>query len=115
MKAMAIFAGITAVIVLVGGWVFGLAYDTPEAQRAVWVSAVVAFVVQLLAFAVVRATVGTNVVAGWGLGSLVRLLVLAVYALVIVRAFGLPLSPALISLATFFFISMLIEPLLLTV
>jgi hypothetical protein len=42
-----------------------------------------------------------------------RFAVLGVYALVFVKALGLPSGAALISLAAFFFISTLIEPLLL--
>jgi hypothetical protein len=39
--------------------------------------------------------------------------VLLVYGLVVVRAFGLVPIAALLSLATFFFLSMLVEPLVL--
>jgi hypothetical protein len=38
-----------------------------------------------------------------------------VYALVVVQALGLSATPALVSLATFFFLSTLVEPLLLNV
>jgi hypothetical protein len=41
--------------------------------------------------------------------------VLVVYALVIVPALGVLATPALLSLATFFFLSTLVEPLLLNV
>jgi hypothetical protein len=44
-----------------------------------------------------------------------RFLVLGVYALVVVKALGLPVEPALVSLAAFFFLSSLVEPLLLNV
>jgi hypothetical protein len=50
---------------------------------------------------------------GWGLGALLRLITLAVYALVFVNALALPATAALISLATFFFLSTLVEPLVL--
>ena len=40
-------------------------------------------------------------------------LTLAIYALAVVSAAGLERTPALISLATFFFVTMLVEPLLL--
>jgi hypothetical protein len=50
---------------------------------------------------------------GWGVGTLVRVLSLVLYALIVVPAYGLPRSAALVSLVTFLFVSMLVEPLLL--
>ena len=46
---------------------------------------------------------------GTGLGALMRLLVLGVYAVVVVRALGLPSAPALVSLAAFFFLAKFTE------
>ena len=114
MKAVALFAAATALIIGVGGWVFTRVYPTADGQRAVVASALVAAVVQLLAFAVLRIK-RSNAFAAWGLGAVLRLGVLAVYALYAVRAFGLDGTPALLSLATFFFLSTLVEPLLLNV
>jgi hypothetical protein len=54
-----------------------------------------------------------NLMLGWGIGAVLRVVVLAVYALLIVPALGLPGAAALVSLVTFMFLSMLIEPLLL--
>jgi hypothetical protein len=51
--------------------------------------------------------------AAWGAGSLVRLLTLVVYALLVVKTFGLSPAPALLSMAVFFFLSTLVEPLFL--
>jgi hypothetical protein len=79
-------------------------------RRAVAVSAIVAVVVQMGAFTAALALARTNVMAGWGLGAVVRLVALALYALVFVPPLGLPLSAALISLALFLFLSTLIEP-----
>ena len=42
-----------------------------------------------------------------------RLMALAAYALVVTRALGLPSAAALVSLAAFFFLSTVVEPLLL--
>jgi hypothetical protein len=50
---------------------------------------------------------------GWGIGALIRVIVLAAYGLSATR-FGLPLGAALVSLAAFLFASMLVEPLFLT-
>jgi hypothetical protein len=81
--------------------------------RAVWISAAIAMCTQWLAFAIARPFVKKNPIAGWGLGSLLRFVVLAVHALVGVKALGLDSSPALLSLVGFLFITMLVEPLFL--
>ena len=107
------FAGITLVLIAVMAWVMTFVFQSPDASRAVWISAAVAFSVQLIAFAIVKLSAKTNVIAGWGLGAILRFLVLGVYALVFVKALGLPSGAALVSLAAFFFLSTLIEPLLL--
>lgn len=114
MKAVALFAAATAAIIGVGGWIFTRFYPTADGQRAVAASAIVAVVVQLSGFAVLRAK-RSNPIAAWGLGAVLRIVVLSVYALFVVKAFGLPLAPALLSLATFFSLSTLVEPLLLNV
>lgn len=115
MKAGALFAGATAGIILVSGWVLTLVFPSMDGRQAIVTSALVAFAVQLFGFAIVRFAARSNPIAGWGLGVLLRFVVLAVYALVIVKAFALASAPALVSLATFFFLSTLVEPLLLNV
>jgi hypothetical protein len=115
-RALALFALVAAVVVVVGGWILTLVYPGEAARRAIVASAVVAFVVQLVAFAIARrAAQRSNAVAGWGLGALLRMAVFALYALVLVQALGLVSTPALISLAVFLFVSTLVEPLLLNV
>jgi hypothetical protein len=69
--------------------------------------------VQLFSFTVARAWTATNVVAGWGMGMLIRFIVLAIYAFLSSRVLGLPVAAALVSLAAFFFVSTLLEPVLL--
>ena len=113
MKRWALFAAASLVIIAAGAGLLGLIFAEPGERRAVLTSAAVAWPVQLLGFAVARTLAAGNVMAGWGLGMLLRLGALAVYALVIVEAFALPAAPALLSLAAFFFASTLIEPLLL--
>ena len=110
---MAIFAAISVAIIAVVGGAMSLVYTSPADHRAIVISGVVAFVVQLLAFAIARLVARENVIAGWGVGALMRMLVLGVYGLVLVKALGLPSAPALLSLAAFFFLSTLVEPLLL--
>jgi hypothetical protein len=110
---MALFALAAASIIGILAWVFGLVFTGAREPRAIWISAALAFVVQLVSFAIVTAGRKKNVIAAWGVGTLLRFAVLTVYALVIVRAFALPSGAALVSLATFFFLSTLVEPLLL--
>ena len=50
---------------------------------------------------------------GWGTGSLVRFGTLGAYALVASLVLHLSMTPALVSLALFYFLSMVIEPLFL--
>ena len=114
MKAIALFALATAVLIAGVGWVLGLVFVAPGEARAVWVSAVVAFVVQLVGFALARVAGKDNMIAGWGVGMLLRMLVLGVYAFVVTPALELPSGAALIALVSFFFVSTLVEPLFLS-
>ena len=115
MKAFALFTAVSAAIVAGAGALLALLYRAGPERHALWVSAWVALGVQLFAFAIVRLTLRSNVVAGWGLGALLRMAALGVYAFVVVNALGLVSGAALISLATFFFLTTLVEPLLLNV
>jgi len=113
MKPVAAFAGLSLAVIALAGWLISLAYGSPEASRAIWTSAAVAFCVQVLAFTIVKLSAKTNMMAGWGVGAILRFVVLGVYALVFVKAIGLPSGAALLSLVAFFFLSTLLEPLLL--
>jgi hypothetical protein len=112
-KAFAMFAIVGALVIGVAAWVLSLVYGGADERHAILVSAVVAFGVQLLAFAIMRLTAEKNVIAAWGLGALLRFLVFVVYVLVIVKAFALPATVAMISMAVFLFASTLVEPLFL--
>jgi hypothetical protein len=111
-KALAFFA-IAAVLTLGGAWGITVLRPEPEIARAVWTSAVIALGVQLVAFAIAKPFVATNPIAGWGLGSLLRMLVLVLYAVVGTKALALSSGPALMSLVGFLFVTMLVEPLFL--
>lgn len=113
MKQALAFAAVCAVIIFGGAWGITILRPEPEMARAVWSSAVIAFGVQLLSFAVARPFLATNPIAGWGLGSLIRFAVVAVHAFVGVKALGLVSGPALLSLVGFLFVTMLVEPLFL--
>lgn len=107
------FAAATAALIAISYLVLQLGFDSPGDSGALRTSAMIALAVQLVTFAIARRMPVRNLMLGWGIGSVLRVLVLAVYALLIVPALGLPSSAALVSLATFMFLSMLVEPLLL--
>ncbi len=116
MKGFLLFGGACALIIAVAAAGLHLFYRAPVEHDAILVSAGVAIVVQLFAFAIVKlAARGGNVIAGWSLGALLRFAALGLYAMVGARELGLPSGAALVSLALFFFVSMLVEPLLLNV
>ena len=108
MKAIALFALATAFLIGVLGWVLGLVFTAPEDARALWVSAGLALVVQLFGFVLARMSAKSNVIAGWGVGMLLRLLTLGVYVLIqqiegnltipLVMANRVRLHPALVAI-----------------
>lgn len=113
----AVFLYATACVVVIGlaGGLFTVLFGSPLERRAVWVSAMVALVVQVAAFAIARAMVdGGRGIAGWGLGAVICFAALIIYGFAS-RALGLPSNAALLSLATYFFLTELIEPPLLNV
>lgn len=112
MKATLRYAVASAVLLVVLGVVLLLAYGV-EVRRAIAWSAGVSFVTQLVAFAIVRRMAAKNVLAGWGLGAILRFVVFGVWALVCIKSLGLPSAVAMVSMATFLFASTLVEPLFL--
>jgi hypothetical protein len=108
-----LFAAASAALIALAAWVLGVLYAAPAELHGIRVGAVVAFVVQLLTFAIARLSVkSNNVIAGWGIGAVLRLLTLGVYALVVVDALGLtPNAP--VYMLVFLFVTMVIEPLFL--
>ena len=107
------FAGfVAATIVVACGGAYAVTFFVPGADvaRSVWTSAVIVVGVQALAFALVRMLGPANVIAGWGLGMIVRFIALIAFGLMGVKALGLSMQPALLSMAGFFFVSTVIEP-----
>ena len=96
-------------------WVIGMLLVPDEAvRRALGITAVLALVVQLVAFAIARAWVKKqNVMAGWGIGIALRFAALLLFGLIGVQRLGLPVGPSLLALAMFLFVTTLIEPLFL--
>lgn len=88
-------------------------FTDPAAAKAVSASAWLAFGVQTMTFAIARLVSRENVIAGWGLGVVLRFATVAFWAFLGVKALGIPSSPALVSLVIFFFVSTLVEPLFL--
>ena len=108
-RGIRLYALASAAVIAVAVGAFALAWDGDK-RDAVLVSAGVAWVLQLVAFAIARLLAATgNAIAGWGLGAIVCLVSLVVYGFVC-RATGLPTDAAMLSLATFFFLTEVIEP-----
>ena len=82
-------------------------------RQAILASAVLALLVQLLAFGVARMFRGRHVFVGWGTGSAMRFVALAFYALIVAKLWAAPATVALLSFAAFLFVTTVIEPLFL--
>ena len=114
-RGIVLYALASLVAIGLAAGVLVAVYSESSERQAVLVSALVALVVQVIAFAIARLLAGRgSAIAGWGLGALICFAALVVYGFVS-RALGLPSNAALVSLATFFFLTELIEPPLLTV
>jgi hypothetical protein len=113
MRATVAFAAAAVLLIAVSALVLSRFYGSPDEVRSIAVSAVVALCVQMLTFAMLKMSGSKHVIAAWGVGAVVRLVILVVYMLVIVPAVGLTTSAPLF-LAVFLFVTMVVEPLLLT-
>ncbi len=111
-QALARYALVVLGVVVVGGLLLSLAFHGPGDSTAIWASGAVAVALQLSAFAVGRRAGQAGLMARMGAGALVRFFGLIAYALVAVLALKLPAVAALISMATFLFLSTLLDPLL---
>ena len=116
-RAIAFFAGVSAALIIVSTVVLRLYFRTVEQHDAMLVSAGLAFAVQLGSYMLLRPGRPGHGVPGellirWALGAGLRFLVLVLYA-PLARIANLSLEAALVSLVTFFFLTMMAEPLLL--
>jgi hypothetical protein len=107
------FVALATLMILGGAWGITTLRPEPEIVRAVWASAVLALGVQVVGFLIARSFAKTNPIAGWGIGALLRMFTLLIYAVVGTKALGLESVPALLSLVGFLFVTMLVEPLFL--
>ena len=112
-RAVGLYAVATIASVIVTGWLLSLIFHAPGDTKAIALSGVVAIAVQLVAFAFAVTRGPKEAIIGRGIGSLLRFFTLMVYAVLVAKVLVLPLAPALISLAAFFFLTTLIEPLFL--
>ena len=114
-RAVLLYGLASALAIVLAGGVFTAVYGSSLERSTIWLSALVALVVQVVAFAIARAMVdGGRGIAGWGLGAVICFVALIVFGFAS-RALGLPSDAALLSLATYFFLTELIEPPLLNV
>ena len=114
-RGMALYALACVVLIGLAGGVFTAVYGSSNDRAAIWISALVALVVQMVAFTIARILSDKgNGIVGWGIGAVICFVSLIVYGFVS-RALGLPLNAALLSLATYYALTELIEPPLLTV
>jgi hypothetical protein len=92
-------------------------FRTVDQHKAMLVSAGLAFAVQLGSYALLRPARAGRGMPGellirWAIGAVLRLFVLVLYA-PLARIINLSVEAALVSLVTFFFLTMMAEPLLL--
>jgi hypothetical protein len=114
MKRALFFAVTCVAVIAVVWWLAEVLFPNDAGRQALGTAAAVAFVAQMVAFLVARGFARRkNVMAGWGIGIALRFVVLLLFGLVAVPKLGLPLGTSLLALATFLFVSTLIEPLFL--
>jgi hypothetical protein len=109
MKAMAWFGGAVVAIVLVSGLMLAIPFSSSPDRNAIRSSALVALIVQALAFGVAKLLGTRSFLAGWMVGIAIRFGTLVVYGIVAVKVLAMPAPAALISLVTFLFLSTLAE------
>ena len=116
-RALGYFAGVSGALIIIATIVLRAYFRTVDDHKAMLVSAGLAFAVQLGSYALLRPKRAGRGVPGellvrWAYGSALRLIVLVLYA-PIARIANASLDAALVSLVTFFFLTMMAEPLLL--
>jgi hypothetical protein len=116
-RALSFFAGVSGALIITGTIILRTYFRTVAEHHAMLISAGLAFAVQLGSYALLRPARPGKGAPGelmirWGIGAVLRFFVLLLYA-PIARIMFLSLDAALVSLVTFFFLTMMAEPLLL--
>ena len=116
-RALGLFAAVSAALIVIATAILRMYFRTVDEHRSMLVSAGLAFAVQLGSYAFLRPGRGKHSAPGgllirWAVGAVMRFVVLMVYA-PLARIMFLSLDAALVSLVTFFFLTMMAEPLLL--
>jgi hypothetical protein len=109
-KGFAGFAVAMVALTAVSAWAMTLAFSGPRDGAAILTSAVLALAIQLGTFSMLRRLAASNLIGAMGAGMAVRFGSLILYALLAPGVLLLPVAPALLSLALFYFLSMVIEP-----
>jgi hypothetical protein len=114
LKAWLTYAGVGLLVVAAGAGVGSLLVPASE-SRAVWFSAGLAWVLQLIAFGGLVAVRERNewFLAGWLGGLVLRFGAVGLVAFWLSRSDVLPRAAALLSLVVFVFVLLLMEPLFL--
>ena len=114
MKRALSFAAACAATIGAAWAIAVLMLQDATSRRGLMIAAMVAFVVQMISFFIAREFARRqNVMAGWGLGIALRFVVLLLFGFIAVPSLGVPMSSSLLGLATFLFVTTLIEPLFL--
>lgn len=116
-RSVGLFALISLAIIFHAWLLLRLVFTGDAQNQALLVSAGLAFAVQVGAFALLSAGGKGKALPGelmirWGMGAVIRLVVLVMFA-VVAKVLGLPLDAALVGLATYLFLTMIAEPLIL--
>ena len=101
---LTVLGGITSVGAV--AWTF----TDSAGRQTVIVSAALALVVQMSAFAVARGMRERHLMLGWGLGSVMRFAALVLYAVIVARLWRAPVAPALLSFVGILFVTTVVEP-----
>jgi hypothetical protein len=109
LKAFGFYALSCALIVAILGAV-AFVFAGPAGRQVVLASAALAFAVQMVAFTIARLLQRQHLLLGWGLGSILRLVALVLYAVVVAKLWRAPITPALLSFAAFLFVTTVVEP-----
>ena len=106
------YAAVALGVVLLAAGLFLAGFRAPGEAQAIWLSAAVAIGVQAAAVTVRQTAGHMHLTARMASGMIVRFIGLVAYAVVAAKVLALPATAALLSFATFLFLMLVIEPIL---